>query len=745
MANQRSAVGRFLSFGVAAVVAGGSAHAVDRSWNAAQGNWSVAANWFPVGVPGPGDAVFLGNLPIAMNDWVTLTANVTVAELTVTDGMVVDTNLRKLVVNGPVLVSGENEGGGFVYSSRINLDNGAAAFDAETGPIALEQGGVLRLRDGATIEVNGNLDVDVDSRVSGTGTVRLMGGGARSLVLNGVLDTDAAPLTLLQLGAGLIDLDGDVAGDSILNVTTSAIDGSAAASLIVDGVALADPFDDDLWLSDGNLLDMDLDQGWATGVSSEIRVFGGSPGAGPSVIDGAPLAIGGALTVASVGGAHLRLLAATTLLPTSTVTVGEDDLLEFDATAELDEAVFEFGPGAVARFDGPTEILGATFAMSGPAIADGSVTFNGPTVWDGSISSDGFVRQNGDAEVVGPTQIEAAAFDFDGATLPNWTITSGLTITAGSLESGGASVFNGSIELSPTLASRLTVNLTGPAEAWVIAGELTLRGLGNLILTRLAGSPLTIAGATSVEGRIQATCPLTVGANATVTFETGASALRLAAASVVESGATFVGAGQVETSTAATLRLDDGASLGSAGLFGAGKLLVADGPGIAFVGAMSLAPTSTLVLELGGESAGTEHDALLATAGPMSLAGTLAVAITGDGDALFEPNLGDEFTVLLAPNGIWGSFAADPVSSVPGRTYQWDVLYEPTAVKLSLEAIVLCPADLDGDGTVSAADLTILLGSWGTCKQCVADIDQDGTVGGADLTLLLSSWGSCLN
>lgn len=47
-------------------------------------------------------------------------------------------------------------------------------------------------------------------------------------------------------------------------------------------------------------------------------------------------------------------------------------------------------------------------------------------------------------------------------------------------------------------------------------------------------------------------------------------------------------------------------------------------------------------------------------------------------------------------------------------------------------------ADLDGDGQVCGADLTILLGSWGTC--CTADLDGDGTVGGSDLTILLSAW-----
>jgi hypothetical protein len=48
------------------------------------------------------------------------------------------------------------------------------------------------------------------------------------------------------------------------------------------------------------------------------------------------------------------------------------------------------------------------------------------------------------------------------------------------------------------------------------------------------------------------------------------------------------------------------------------------------------------------------------------------------------------------------------------------------------------PADLDGNGTVDAADLGILLGGWGTRA---GDIDGDGTTDATDLALLLGAWG----
>ncbi len=54
-----------------------------------------------------------------------------------------------------------------------------------------------------------------------------------------------------------------------------------------------------------------------------------------------------------------------------------------------------------------------------------------------------------------------------------------------------------------------------------------------------------------------------------------------------------------------------------------------------------------------------------------------------------------------------------------------------------------CRADVNcRDNAVNAADLGILIGSWGTSDpQC--DINGDGTVSAADLGLLIGAWGPC--
>jgi hypothetical protein len=51
-----------------------------------------------------------------------------------------------------------------------------------------------------------------------------------------------------------------------------------------------------------------------------------------------------------------------------------------------------------------------------------------------------------------------------------------------------------------------------------------------------------------------------------------------------------------------------------------------------------------------------------------------------------------------------------------------------------------CPTDFDASGSVDAADLALLLGSWGGTSN---DLNGDNIVDAADLAILLGSWGPC--
>ncbi|MEE2681290.1 MAG: PQQ-dependent sugar dehydrogenase [Planctomycetota bacterium] len=52
-----------------------------------------------------------------------------------------------------------------------------------------------------------------------------------------------------------------------------------------------------------------------------------------------------------------------------------------------------------------------------------------------------------------------------------------------------------------------------------------------------------------------------------------------------------------------------------------------------------------------------------------------------------------------------------------------------------------CPADLDGDGIISGADLSIVLASWGTNGP--GNLNGDQTTDGQDLAIILANWGVC--
>jgi hypothetical protein len=54
-----------------------------------------------------------------------------------------------------------------------------------------------------------------------------------------------------------------------------------------------------------------------------------------------------------------------------------------------------------------------------------------------------------------------------------------------------------------------------------------------------------------------------------------------------------------------------------------------------------------------------------------------------------------------------------------------------------------CPADLNRDGVVGGADLTIMFGAWGACVDCPSDLNGDGVTNGADLTIMFGAWGPC--
>ncbi len=83
-----------------------------------------------------------------------------------------------------------------------------------------------------------------------------------------------------------------------------------------------------------------------------------------------------------------------------------------------------------------------------------------------------------------------------------------------------------------------------------------------------------------------------------------------------------------------------------------------------------------------------------------------------------------------------------------GSNGKWNDLNDAGASYVHVAVIELpgggggtpCPADLDLDGSVGAADLATMLAYWGTD---LADVTGDGVTDAADISSLLSAWGAC--
>ncbi|MHC5114686.1 MAG: hypothetical protein ACYTGP_09685 [Planctomycetota bacterium] len=69
----------------------------------------------------------------------------------------------------------------------------------------------------------------------------------------------------------------------------------------------------------------------------------------------------------------------------------------------------------------------------------------------------------------------------------------------------------------------------------------------------------------------------------------------------------------------------------------------------------------------------------------------------------------------------------------------------PASVTVPLAfAGTVCPADVDGNGTVGFGDILAIIGAWGPCPTpCAADLSGNGTVDFADVLAAIGAWGPC--
>ncbi|TWT35363.1 Extracellular serine protease precursor [Posidoniimonas corsicana] len=219
------------------------------------------------------------------------------------------------------------------------------------------------------------------------------------------------------------------------------------------------------------------------------------------------------------------------------------------------------------------------------------------------------------------------------------------------------------------------------------------------------------------------------------------------------SGSTTVQAGVLQVNGTHTggenYAVVGGGSLSGNGAVDAAVVVEAGGivaPG-ASVGSLTLGEIefqtgSTLAVELGGLSAGIEHDEL--AAGAATLGGSLSVSLLESDGALFLPPPDGSFTILTAES-LSGSFEnADAGDRIGTEGGEGSVIvsynYVEGAVVLSE---FLMTGDFNGDGQIDAADYTVWRDVRGNAvpQYTSADANGDGFVDTKDYAVWRSHFG----
>jgi hypothetical protein len=713
-----------------------------KNWNAASGLWTTPGSWSPVGSPGPADGVFIGNTALATNGTVTMTTPASVLSVDLSDGMVLTNGNTQLLVTEELTIS-DASGNGRSNPASLRVQDGVDAPDVRVGFLSVEENANLWL-DGGSVRVVESMHLL--GQVYGSGFLLFDDPLNVVLINDGTLDFFPGFSLIDAAGEARYDLDGGTVDEPSLNLTTTMIEPFTAPNVRISGIGLTDTFDDEISLVTGAELEMDLAEGWMLGPNGTISAFVNGNGDGLARVQGSHVWLAGEIDVQGTDNGGLVFDAPSTLLSNLTGHVDAGCLLWFFGS-EVEGGTFTIDLGAKVRFSAPTTVKGGTFIGAGSQPFEGGVFFDGPTTYSGTVNIVGVGSQGNDAMILGPTTINADWFQFTGFGVTKWTISNALTINAGAI--GTSNAVYDEIDLTGTLQGKLTMNLDNPEDAWRMTGDLKLGGLGQLLLTRIAGNPLTLEGTTSISQSVQITAPVKFATSAATSFSADTSRLRLTNDVKVTESATFTGGGTLEVASGGSITLEDGADIGATDLKSEGDLAVAEGLGVAHVDRLTMLPTSTWSIDIGGYNPGSEYDQLFANGTANTLAGELDVRLLDLGQGFFEPQLGDVFTVMIAPpESLSGFFANAPLSHIPGTTYLWSVNVftgeVADVVTLTVADVVSCQADLNGDGLVDPVDLAILLGEWGPNIGSLADFNDDGLVAADDLAVLLGAWGQCV-
>ena len=736
---------------------------IARSWNAGPGSWFVGTNWSPIGVPGPLDGAFIGNLPGIETDQVSINAGDTVAAVSIQSGMRLSVTNGALTVNGATTVSGNGEDEfGFTIASTLALGGAPGAIAYVTNDLTISDGARAILFDGVVLRVLGTFAIDETSDLrtgNGGGVVNLLESSGTALVNDGSIDPRASPdgLTINQLGGGLIDLDGQFGNGVVLGNQVS----TQRGSITINGTQLVDSFSGTLILGEGQIANMNLSNGWTADNNSRISVSGGI--ASPGELNGGDVNLGGEISIGGINGGSLLVNADATFLSTANVTAstGGSKLqlagttavnggtfhlnsgtnLFFSGTTTVSGGIFTIEGVGTVHFDGPTTLTGGTFNTENVSSNIGDVDFKGPTTYSGNITINGIAHQEGDATVSDASIISGISFDMDGPVgTTTWDINDALEVNVQRIDATDDR-FDGTLDIGGPTAARLAINLTDLQASWEMAGTMNLGGVPIGFANRVAGSRMVVTGQLNVQQRVDISADTTLSAASTTDIDASAHVLRMSGNTVVEPGATITGDGHLQNASSGNISLPAGLSTGNVGLSNEGLLRLGDAVGVVAVAEFVQSAGATLMADVGRNTISTDSDVLTISSSMAFVDGFVQPNIVNIGGTFQPPQIGDAFTILTAVGGVSGTFDDVLDANLGGQIFEWTLIHNPNNVQIELASIGGLLGDYNQNGLVDAADYVIYRDTLGSLIHLAADGNQNGVIDKGDYDIWRSHFG----
>ena len=351
----------------------------------------------------------------------------------------------------------------------------------------------------------------------------------------------------------------------------------------------------------------------------------------------------------------------------------------------------------------------------------------------------GFVMQNVPVAVLDLTNPSDPGNILDGIIGTNLFVGRNMVIdTTTSIGQGGLgpSLFIG----DSVLASHVwgTPNVVGD---WATATSWTANGVPNelwdAVVANVRGSDqeANVAASSTV---YRATVSGATGARMTVRVESGAKLTTFADLDIAEGGRVHLAGGSLDSQ----FIVNQGELTGSGEIFVGNAILSAAvrnqsgrvAPGdeagdpighFDITGDYVNDVDATLAIDIGGMAAGVSHD-LISVDRFAFIGGTLEANLVN----AFVPEIGDSFVFLTASDGVTGQF--DTLALPSG--FSWDVTYTATSVRLEVTGLSSLLGDLDGDGSLTCADidsLTAAVAAGSTSSSY--DFTGDGLVNAEDI------------